>query len=80
MSGLKETVIELANAFGPSGFESEVREIFQGLVAEYTEIIHDNLGSVIATHQGKSTSPKILLAAHLDEVGLMVRGITPEDT
>lgn len=77
MSGLKETVIELANAFGPSGFEAEVREIFQSMMAEYTEITHDNLGSVIATHHGKSNSPRILLAAHLDEVGLMVRGITP---
>lgn len=77
MAALEEIIIELSNAFGPSGFESEVREIFQGMVAEDTEITHDNLGSVIATHHGKSTSPKILLAAHLDEVGLMVRGITP---
>lgn len=77
MSGLKETVIELANAFGPSGFEAEVREVFRKMVADCAEITHDNLGSIIAAHQGKATVPKILLAAHLDEVGLMVRGITP---
>ena len=77
MAGLEEIVVELSNAFGPSGFESEVREVFRKMVAGYTEITHDNLGSIIATHHGKAASPKILLAAHLDEVGLMIRGITP---
>lgn len=77
MGDLKEIVVELSNAFGPSGFEGEVREVFRKLVANHTEITHDNLGSIIATHQGKAGTPKILLAAHLDEVGLMVRGITP---
>lgn len=70
-------MIELSNAFGPSGFESEVREVFGKLVADQTEITYDNLGSIIAAHHGKSAAPKVLLAAHLDEVGLMVRGITP---
>lgn len=77
LAGLEETIIELSNAFGPSGFESEVREVFRKMVAEYTEITHDNLGSIIATRRGKTGGPKILLAAHLDEVGLLVRGITP---
>lgn len=77
MAGLEEIVVELSNAFGPSGFESEVREVFRKMVADYTEITYDNLGSIIATHRGKAASPKILLAAHLDEVGLMIRGITP---
>lgn len=77
MTGIKEIIIELANAFGPSGFEGEVRKIFQKLVGNCTEVTYDNLGSIIALHQGKAGTPKILLAAHLDEVGLMVRGITP---
>lgn len=77
MSDLKEIVVELSNSFGPSGFESEVREVFKKVVGNCTEITHDNLGSIIAIHQGRSNTPKILLAAHLDEVGLMVRGITP---
>lgn len=74
---LKEIIVELSNAFGPSGFESEVREVFRKGVAKSSEITYDNLGSIIATHPGKSESPRVLLAAHLDEVGLMVRGITP---
>lgn len=74
---LKEIMVELSNAFGPSGFESEVREVFRKIVAANNGITYDNLGSIIATHHGKSETPKVLLAAHLDEVGLMVRGITP---
>ncbi len=77
MAGLEDIIVKLSNAFGPSGFEGEVREIFKNMVQNYTEITHDNLGSIIAIHQGKNETPKILLAAHLDEVGLMVRGITP---
>lgn len=77
MAGLEGIITELSNAFGPSGFESEVREVFRRMVANHTEVTHDNLGSIIATHQGQAATPKILLAAHLDEVGLLVRGITP---
>lgn len=77
MAGLEEIIIELSNAFGPSGFESEVRGILKKRLENYTEITYDNLGGIIAVHQGRADVPKILLAAHLDEVGLMVRGITP---
>ncbi|HEX3044454.1 MAG TPA: M42 family metallopeptidase [Bacillota bacterium] len=77
MSDLEKILIQLSDAFGPSGFEKDIRNIFQREVAESAEIDYDNLGSIIAKHYGSSASPKILLAAHLDEVGLMVRGILP---
>ncbi len=38
----------------------------------------DGLGSVIAVLRGSSERPRIMLAAHMDEVGAMVRYITPE--
>jgi endoglucanase len=34
----------------------------------------DNLGSLIVTKKGKNTEPKIMIAAHMDEVGFMVPG------
>jgi putative aminopeptidase FrvX len=77
LSDLEKILIQLADAFGPSGFERDVRDIFRREVAECAEIDYDHLGSIIAKHSGSSTNPKILLAAHLDEVGLMVRGILP---
>ncbi|HBE77917.1 MAG TPA: hypothetical protein DDW65_09065 [Firmicutes bacterium] len=74
---LEKLLMELSNGFGPSGFEGEVREIFRRAVSDHADISYDNLGGIIATHRGNAPEPKILLAAHLDEVGLMVRGILP---
>ncbi|HBF36015.1 MAG TPA: hypothetical protein DDW50_01700 [Firmicutes bacterium] len=74
---LQKLLMDLSNAFGPSGFEREVREIFQREAAAFGEVSYDNLGGIIASHPGDMAGPKILLAAHLDEVGLMVRGVLP---
>ena len=42
------------------------------------EIVVDKLENVIAIKKGKPTSKKIMLAAHMDEVGLMVKTITKD--
>jgi endoglucanase len=57
-----------------------VRRIVTG---EYSalgaSIEYDGLGSVIATLPGSPTSgPRVMVTAHLDEVGLMVQHITPD--
>ena len=67
---------ELADAPGPSGFEEAVRKI---VVRELTPIsdtvTYDGVGSVIA--RSGSTGPKIMLDAHMDELGGVVRRVTP---
>jgi len=67
----------LADAAGPSGAEEPVRAIMVGEMKPLaTEPIrYDGLGSVIA-QQGK-TGPRIMIDAHMDELGGMVRRITP---
>jgi endoglucanase len=77
MAYLEQLLMDLSNAFGPSGYEREVRALFHKAVADTTGVTFDNLGSIMAYHKGSSDSPRILLAAHLDEVGLMVRAILP---
>lgn len=77
MTYLEQLLMDLSNAFGPSGYEGEVRTLFQKAVADTAEVAYDNLGSIMAYHKGSSDAPRILLAAHLDEVGLMVRAILP---
>ena len=42
------------------------------------EIVTDKLENVIAIKKGKEKSAKIMLAAHMDEVGLMVKTITKD--
>jgi putative aminopeptidase FrvX len=70
---------ELSNAPGPSGFEGPVREIVaRELRAQGLEVSTDGLGSVSGVLHGSSDGPRIMLAAHMDEVGAMVRFVTPE--
>ena len=76
---LNETLGQLSNACGVTGRENEVRELMIQLMKPYAdEIVVDKLENVIAIKKGKSTAPKIMLAAHMDEVGLMVKTITKE--
>ena len=68
---------DLADAAGPSGFEEPVRRIMVDQMRPLAETItYDGLGSVIAT-QGRS-GPRIMIAAHMDELGGMVRRTTPD--
>jgi putative aminopeptidase FrvX len=67
----------LADAPGPPGMEEAVRAIMvpemKPLATE--PIRYDGLGSVIA--QQGSTGPRIMIDAHMDELGGMVRRVTP---
>ena len=67
----------LADAPGPSGFEEPVRQIMVERMRPFADkISYDGLGSVIAV-QG-ATGPRIMVDAHMDEVGGMIRRITPD--
>lgn len=76
---LNENLAKLSNACGVTGRENEVRELMIRLMTPYAdEIVVDRLENVIAIKKGKEKSPKIMLAAHMDEVGLMVKTITKD--
>ncbi|WP_353200027.1 M42 family metallopeptidase [Sandarakinorhabdus sp.] len=67
---------ELADAAGPPGFEEAVRAIMVRELAPLADrISYDGLGSVIAQHG--NAGPRIMLDAHMDEIGGMVRRVTP---
>lgn len=68
---------ELSQAAGPSGFEEDVRGIMVRELKPYAaKITYDGLGSVIAQHG--SSGPRIMLDAHMDELGGVVRRTTRE--
>lgn len=76
---LNENLEKLSNACGVTGRESNVRELMAKLMKPYVdEITVDRLENVIAIKKGKAKAPKVMLAAHMDEVGLMVKTITKE--
>jgi endoglucanase len=70
-----DLLCELSDAFGVSGFEDEVRERIMNLVSPYVdEMKTDTLGNLFATRRG-SGDFTLMLDAHMDEVGFMVKWI-----
>jgi endoglucanase len=68
---------KLTDAAGPSGFEEPIRKVMVDEMRPYaSSITFDGLGSILAT-QGTS-GPRIMVDAHMDELGGMVRRITPK--
>jgi endoglucanase len=67
----------LSDAPGPPGFEEPIRKIMVERMTPLTEhLSYDGLGSVIAS-QG-SSGPRVMIDAHMDELGAVVRRITPD--
>ena len=69
---------ELTEAPGISGFEEPVRRVMRRYMEPLSEILTDNLGSIVGRKVGQEGGPKILLAGHMDEIGFMVTRITDE--
>jgi putative aminopeptidase FrvX len=68
---------ELTEARAVSGYEHEVRAIMEReMKKHHVHIMTDGLGGIFAEIQGTSSKPRIMVAAHLDEVGFMVSEIT----
>jgi endoglucanase len=74
-----EVLEKLSNACGVAGREDEVRKIIRDSLKTYVdEISEDKLGNIIAVKKGKKSAPRVMLAAHMDEIGLFVKTITKE--
>lgn len=68
---MKETIKKLVEAWGPSGYEHHVRKLIQDEVKDLAdEISVDPLGNLIC--RMGSGGPKVMIAAHMDEIGVMV--------
>ncbi|GAB6946608.1 M42 family metallopeptidase [Vulcanisaeta sp. JCM 16161] len=64
----------LSTEIGPSGFEDRVRRVIRDFISDYVdEVTTDNMGNLIAR---VGNGPfKVLISAHMDEVGVMVSHI-----
>ncbi|MGE4548494.1 MAG: M42 family metallopeptidase [Intestinibacillus sp.] len=65
---------------GPSGEEDKVREYIREQAAPYAdEILTDAMGNLMVFRKGKKSMDKVvMLAAHMDEVGFIVKRITED--
>ncbi|MGD0610821.1 MAG: hypothetical protein ABSB41_04845 [Anaerolineales bacterium] len=69
---------KLASVFGPPGMEGAVREELTQLLTPYVGSIEtDRIGNLYAV-MGPSDGTVIMISAHMDEVALIVSGITTD--
>ena len=77
---MRSELFELCRLNGVSGDEDRVREYIRQKAAPYADSMRtDALGNLIVFKKGKkSTGNKVLIAAHMDEVGLIVTKVTED--
>lgn len=72
-----EILETLGSANGISGFEEDIKETAKGLLAPICDEVYESrMGSVIGViKSGKENAKRLMIEAHLDRIGLMVKGI-----
>ncbi len=76
---MQQLIQKLVEAYGPSGFEDQVRALIRAEIEPFVdEITVDAMGNLIALKKGDGSGKKVMLAAHMDEIGFMVSHITKD--
>lgn len=70
-----ELIKTFSEAHGVSGHEQEIRSLLIECLSGCGDFSADRNGSIICSHG--SEGPRIMLAAHMDEIGFMVQNILP---
>jgi glutamyl aminopeptidase len=76
---LRKVYKDLFHLAGTSGYEKDVRNYMRSFMQKYDNytIEQDRLGSIFAVKKAKDPkAPVVMVAGHMDEVGLIVVGIT----
>jgi endoglucanase len=69
---VKDLIRNLTECFGPSGHETAVRELIKGELPRGVETRVDAMGNLTVHRPGKAGGRRIMLAAHMDEIGSVV--------
>ncbi|RME84141.1 MAG: M42 family peptidase [Caldilineae bacterium] len=70
---MKELLQPLCDAFGPAGFEDEVRELIREWIEPHCDEVRiDTMGNLVGLRRGNGKGRRIMLAAHMDEIGLII--------
>ena len=63
----------LTQTSSTSGNEEKIRDVIKTYIKDFVDEIHtDTLGSLVGLKRGNGEGKRMLLAAHMDEIGLMV--------
>jgi endoglucanase len=67
---------EICETAGAPGYEQRVRQLVLKHIKGIADEVHeDNIGNVYAIRKGKDSSKRVMIAAHMDEIGFMVKHI-----
>ncbi|MFN2290549.1 MAG: M42 family metallopeptidase [Anaerolineae bacterium] len=70
---MKDLMKKLTEAYGPSGNEEQIRDLIRGEVEPLADEVRvDTLGNLIAVKKGSGGGKRVMLAAHMDEIGLII--------
>lgn len=71
-----ENLRRLSETLGVSGDESAVRAVVRELVSGLADEVRvDTIGNLFAVKHGPARAPRVLVTAHMDEIGFMIVGI-----
>jgi putative aminopeptidase FrvX len=70
-----ELLKELVEAHGVAGQEDAIREIVRRELAGLGELSTDRIGNLICMKPGNGGGKKLMIAAHMDEIGFLVKYI-----
>jgi putative aminopeptidase FrvX len=74
---MESLIKQLVETYGPSGFEDQVRQLIRQTIAPLAdEVSVDAMGNLIARKAGDGSGLRVMVAAHMDEIGVMVTHIT----
>ncbi|MBS9334923.1 glutamyl aminopeptidase [Fructobacillus sp. M1-13] len=73
-----ERIVKYTELQGTSGQEDAVRSAFEKDLTPLVDRVEKNaMGGLFGIKEGKADDPRVMFAAHFDEVGFMVAGILP---
>jgi putative aminopeptidase FrvX len=77
-AAIRRTTVELATIPGIPGHEQAVAAEMRRRLERLTdEVTVDRFGNVFGVRRGRGTGPRLLLAAHTDEIGFLVKSVEP---
>ncbi|MCA9939817.1 MAG: M42 family peptidase, partial [Anaerolineales bacterium] len=79
---MNELLQQLSEAVGVSGAEQDVRLLIRDLITDHVDEIRvDAVGNLLALKKGDGSSDmRVLVDAHMDEVGLMITDVDSAGT
>ena len=73
---MKDTLMKLLSVYGPAGAETKVSDTIAEMIRPYVDEVRvDMMGNLICTKHGKAGGKRVMYAAHMDHIGLLVTDV-----